>query len=189
MILSSSSLPLFPVFLLFCPFDPLGFWGYCSAIAVRLLRSRLLSLWLLLYRSGNQTSRKLKVLSKFSELRTYRNQKQCISLLRRRERERMSGALAQSCVSVLRSIRTIQPRCPSVCALQQRTSLPSRQGKSSGLLSSGETTTKQLRQQRFLTVKAVDVSGPGTVDFPLITSMQEKVCFLYHCFSSLSSSS
>ncbi|CAK9235135.1 unnamed protein product [Sphagnum troendelagicum] len=87
----------------------------------------------------------------------------------------MSGALAQSCVSVLRSIRTIQPRCPSVCALQQRTSLPSRQGKSSGLLSSGETTTKQLRQQRFLTVKAVDVSGPGTVDFPLITSMQEKI--------------
>jgi stress-induced morphogen len=42
-------------------------------------------------------------------------------------------------------------------------------------LSSGETTTKQLRQQRFLTVKAVDVSEPGTVDFPLITSMQDKI--------------
>jgi hypothetical protein len=38
-------------------------------------------------------------------------------------------------------------------------------------------------------VKAVDVSGPGTVDFPLITSMQDKVCFLHLCFSSLSSSS
>ncbi|CAM6024652.1 unnamed protein product [Sphagnum balticum] len=83
----------------------------------------------------------------------------------------MSGALAQSCVSVLRSIRTIHPRCPSVCALQQRTSVPSRQWKSCGLLSSGETKTKQ----RFLTVKAVDVSGPGTVDFPLITSMQDKI--------------
>jgi hypothetical protein len=56
-------------------------------------------------------------------------------------------------------------------------------------LSSGETTTKQLRQQRFLTVKAVDVSEPGTVDFPLITSMQDKVFFLHLCFSSLSSSS
>jgi stress-induced morphogen len=43
------------------------------------------------------------------------------------------------------------------------------------LLSSGETTTKQLRQKRFLAVKAVDVSGPGTVDFPLITSMQDKI--------------
>ncbi len=94
----------------------------------------------------------------------------------------MSGALAQSCVSVLRSIRTIHPRCPSVCALQQRTSVPSRQWESCGLLSSGETTTKQLRQKRFLAVKAVDVSGPGTVDFPLITSMQDKVCFCTSVF-------
>jgi hypothetical protein len=31
-------------------------------------------------------------------------------------------------------------------------------------------------------VKAVDVSGPGTVDFPLITSMQDKVCFCTSVF-------
>jgi hypothetical protein len=31
-------------------------------------------------------------------------------------------------------------------------------------------------------VKAVDVSGPGTVDFPLITSMQDKVFFCTSVF-------